>query len=229
MRAKSSSSTFSIDGVYSAAAGWKIGYSSTVARAERHLLLHPCTLVMPAGFPESSFVAKLPSVATTLRLDQLDLPEQVRLAGRDLLRERVAVPRRPAVVHDTAGRHEVVRLLDVDAEERLTARVLLGHVFDVHRVVHDAPLRCRQPLGLERDTRFDPGVQLVSHRRWDVRSDALREPLRRSHVEVEPATERLGRQPEPGETAHQHLKSASSKPSVAISATACLPPSRIRV
>ena len=57
----------------------------------------PWTRVIPAACPESSFVAKLPSVATTLRLDQLDLPEEMRLAGLDLLRQRVAVAGRPAL------------------------------------------------------------------------------------------------------------------------------------
>ena len=54
-------------------------------------------------------VAKLPSVATSRRLDQLDLLEEMRLAGLDLLRLRVAVARRPAL--------EDVRDVDVLARE----------------------------------------------------------------------------------------------------------------
>ena len=69
----------------------------------------PCTRVIPSGLPERSFVAKFPSVATTLRPDQLDLPEEVRLAGLDLVRLRVAVPGRPAL--------EDVRDVDVVARQ----------------------------------------------------------------------------------------------------------------
>ena len=41
--------------------------------------------MIPVGFPERSFVAKFPSVADELRLDQLDLAEEVALAGLDLV------------------------------------------------------------------------------------------------------------------------------------------------
>ena len=73
------------------------------ARPERPLVLRPCRRVMPVGSSRSSFVAKFPSVHTTLRLDQLELPEQVVLAGVDLLRQRVAVAGRPAL-EDVAPR-----------------------------------------------------------------------------------------------------------------------------
>ena len=59
----------------------------------------PWTRVIPAGLPERSFVAKLPSVATTCGPDQLDLAEEMRLAGLDLLRLRIAVPGRAALEH----------------------------------------------------------------------------------------------------------------------------------
>jgi hypothetical protein len=48
---------------------------SSAGAAEDDLLPTPCTRVIPSGLPESSFVAKLPSVATTFG-DQLDLPEE---------------------------------------------------------------------------------------------------------------------------------------------------------
>ena len=59
----------------------------------------PWTRVIPRARPESSAVAKLPRVATTARLDQLQLPVEVRLARRRLRRERVAVAGRPALEH----------------------------------------------------------------------------------------------------------------------------------
>ena len=49
--------------------------------------------MIPSGLPERSFVAKLPSVAIDLRPDQLDLAEEVALAGVDLLGLRIAVAR----------------------------------------------------------------------------------------------------------------------------------------
>ncbi len=52
---------------------------------------------MPSCLPESSFVAKLPSVAIDARLDQLDLPEEIRLARLDLVGHRVAVAGRAAL------------------------------------------------------------------------------------------------------------------------------------
>ena len=55
--------------------------------------------MIPVGLPESSLVAKLPERGDDLRADQLDLPEEVRLALLDLVRQRVAVPRRPALEH----------------------------------------------------------------------------------------------------------------------------------
>jgi hypothetical protein len=73
--------------------------------------------VIPSGLPESSFVAKLlavdsrdperlageqlrrevPERGDQLRPDQLDLSEQMSLAGLDLVGGRVAVARRPAL------------------------------------------------------------------------------------------------------------------------------------
>ena len=52
--------------------------------------------MIPVGSPRSSFVEKLPERAHHPRLDQLELAEQVVLAGVDLLRQRVAVAGRAA-------------------------------------------------------------------------------------------------------------------------------------
>ena len=52
---------------------------------------------MPSCFPESSFVAKLPSVRDDTRLDQLDLPEEIRLARLDLVGHGIAVAGRAAL------------------------------------------------------------------------------------------------------------------------------------
>ena len=105
----------------------------------------PCTRVMPWGWPESSLVAKLPSVHTTLRADQLHLCEEVPLAGLDLLGLRVAVPRRAALEHIgdvDVGPREPDRLeqplehLPGLADERRALLVLVeaGRLADEHQV-----------------------------------------------------------------------------------------------
>ena len=65
-RAKSSRSVSSIRGVYSAAAGWKIGYSRTARLPSVSTSGRPCTRVIPVGSSRSSLVEKLPSVQITL-------------------------------------------------------------------------------------------------------------------------------------------------------------------
>ena len=64
-RAKSSRSVSSIRGVYSAAAGWKIGYSRSVRGPIVRISARPCRRVMPVGSPRSSFVEKFPRLQTT--------------------------------------------------------------------------------------------------------------------------------------------------------------------
>ncbi len=101
--------------------------------------------MIPVGLPESSFVAKLPSVADELRLDQLDLAEEVALAGLDLVGHRVAVPGRPALdhvrdVHVLAGHadpaQELVEELARLADERVALLVLVeaGRLADEHQL-----------------------------------------------------------------------------------------------
>ena len=57
----------------------------------------PCTRVIPSGRPERSFVAKLPSVATTVGSISSIWRKRCALARLDLVRLRVAVARRPAL------------------------------------------------------------------------------------------------------------------------------------
>ena len=83
----------------------------------------PCTRVIPSGLPESSLVAKFPSVQIDLRLDQLDLAEEVALARGDLLGLRVAVPGRPAL-QDV--RHEHVVAGEADPGEELAEQLAGG-------------------------------------------------------------------------------------------------------
>ena len=52
--------------MYSAAAGWKIGYSRTARDPSTRTSGCPCTRVIPAGSSRSSLVEKLPSVQITL-------------------------------------------------------------------------------------------------------------------------------------------------------------------
>ena len=71
--------------------------------------------MIPKERPERSFVAKLPERGDDARSHQLDLPEQVRLAGRDLALERVAVLRR-AALEDV--REVDVATIEADAREQ---------------------------------------------------------------------------------------------------------------
>ena len=106
--------------------------------------------MIPVGFPESSFVAKLPSVADELRLDQLHLPEQMALAGLDLVRHGVAVSGRAALdhvcdVHVLAGHadppEQLVEELPGLADERVALLVLVeaGRLADEHQLGLRAP------------------------------------------------------------------------------------------
>ena len=117
--------------------------------------------MIPVGFPERSFVAKFPSVADDARLDQLDLPEQVRLAGLDLVGLRVAVPGRPALEHvgdvdlgaleADAGEQLVEQLPGLtDERDALLVLVEAGRLADEHQVgvrIPDAEDDLRASLG----------------------------------------------------------------------------------
>ena len=76
----------------------------------------PRTFVIPVGLPVRSFVAKLPSVAITRRLDQLDGAVQVGTASLDLVGLRVAVAGRAAP--ENVGDEHVVAC-DPDLGEKL--------------------------------------------------------------------------------------------------------------
>ena len=101
--------------------------------------------MIPVGLPESSLVAKLPSVATSVGPDQLDLTEEVRLAGLDLLRLRVAIARRAALEHvrdvDVRARQSdpVQELLEqlaglADEGNALLILVVAGRLADEHHL-----------------------------------------------------------------------------------------------
>ncbi len=64
----SSRSVASMAGVYSAAAGWKIGYRYKSTPEMFNCRGRPWTLVMPVWSPESSFVEKFPNVQITFGL-----------------------------------------------------------------------------------------------------------------------------------------------------------------
>jgi hypothetical protein len=101
--------------------------------------------------------------ADDLGLDEVDLAVQEWLARIDLLWERVAVAGRPAIVHNPAGCHEVVGVLDIDAEERLVVAHLVGDVLDLDLVVEDHRATGPKPLRLEWHRRRNLGMQLVAH------------------------------------------------------------------
>ena len=65
--------------------------------AEDDLLLAPVHLRDPGRLAGEELRREVAERRDQLRLDQLDLPEEVRLAGLDLLRQRVAVAGRPAL------------------------------------------------------------------------------------------------------------------------------------
>ena len=115
------------------------------ARAERHLLLVPVHLRDARRLPREELRREVPERRDELRLDQLDLAEEVRLAGRDLLRERVAVPGRAALEdirdEDVRARQldpaeELVEQLPRLADERDALLVLVepGRLADEHQV-----------------------------------------------------------------------------------------------
>ena len=99
----------------------------------------------PERRPERSFVAKLPERGDDAGPDQLDLPEQVRLAGRDLALERVAVLRRPALEDvrevdlvrvEADAREQPLEQLTRLAREREPALILVvaGRLADEHQL-----------------------------------------------------------------------------------------------
>ena len=96
-------------------------------RVERHLvaaehdpLLAPVHLGDPGGLAGEELRREVAERRDQLRLDQLDLPEEVRLAGLDLLGLRVAVARRPAL-QDVA--HVDVLARQPDAGEQLAEQL----------------------------------------------------------------------------------------------------------
>ena len=70
------------------------------------------------------------------RLDQLELAVEVVLARLELVRIRVAVTRRPAVVDDPTGGHKVVGVFHVEAEEGRIRTLLVRDLLDFYLVEH---------------------------------------------------------------------------------------------
>src|SRR5262249_6868242 len=135
------------------------------------------------------------------RLDQLHLLLQVWTAGIDLLRLRVAVPGRAAVVYDTPSGDEIVCLLDIDTEKRRVLPRLLSYVFDFNLIEHDSGGLTLKPRWIEVHALLDIRMELVTHRRGHIRRDLLAQLSRRRHVEIEPATRGFRGKPEPAQSA----------------------------
>ena len=86
------------------------GRSGTAARARgpiTRISSRPCSRVMPVGVAAQQLRREVAERADHLRLDQLELAEQVVLAVVDLLRQRVAVAGRPAL--EDVGDEDVAR------------------------------------------------------------------------------------------------------------------------
>ena len=98
-RAKSSRRVSSIRGVYSAAAGWKIGIQPHRAPAERQHLRLAVQARDPGRVAAQQLGGEVAERADHRRLDQLDLAIEVLLAVRRSPPAGVAVARRPALEH----------------------------------------------------------------------------------------------------------------------------------
>ena len=94
----------STDGVRSAAAGWKQRIHEHGAAAELVYLRHPGDPGDPGLAPGDLLGREVPQRRDHPRLDQLDLALEVRPAGLDLLRLRIAVARR-ARLQDVGDEH----------------------------------------------------------------------------------------------------------------------------
>src|SRR5436190_11405417 len=134
--------------------------------------------------------------ANHVRLDQIDLAREVAAAVLDLARQWIAVAGGAAVVHDAPRRDEVVRALDVDAEERDVPARMIGHVLYLRLVKEDGGAAGGQRRWIERDAICHLGIELVPHARRNEGRDHLAEALTRGYVEVKPSACRLGGKPE---------------------------------
>ena len=161
---------------------------------------------MPAGLPERSFVAKLPSVATSFGSMSSIWRKRCGSQAAISSGQRVAVPGRPAIVHDASGSHEIVGLLDIKAEVRSASTSPLSHVLDFDLVEEDGWRVGPEPRWGERNCNLDVGMELVAHRCRHVRCNEFRETPCRRHVEVDPLPQCLRRQAEPRETSEQDLQ-----------------------
>ena len=163
--------------------------------SEHHLLLAAVDLGDPVRLAGQELGREIAERRDQGRLDQLDLLPEVRLAGLDLLRLGVAVAGRATVMNDSTRRHEIVVLLDIDAEKGRVRPRLVGHVFDLHIVEQDPGQSGVESRRVEWDPLFNIGVELVAHRRRRKRSDSLTQSDGRVCVEEDPPSSCLRREP----------------------------------
>src|SRR5581483_5949975 len=88
--------------------------------AEHHLLLLPVDTRDPERLARQELRREVAERDNDLRPDQLDLVEEMAFARLDLLRERIAVPRRPAFEH---VRDEDVPACEADARQQLAEQL----------------------------------------------------------------------------------------------------------
>ncbi len=119
-------------------------------RAERDFLLLAVDTRDPRGAPGQELRREVPEGCDELRLDQLDLAKQMRLAGRDLFGKRIAVPRGAALQHvgdeyvgsrETDPAEQRVEQLSRLPDKRHALLVLVeaGGLADEHEVCVRAP------------------------------------------------------------------------------------------
>ncbi len=127
------------------------------ARAERDLLLEAVDLRDPRRLAGEKLGGEIPERRDELRLDELDLTEEMRLARRDLLGERVAIPGRTALedvrdedvgARELDARQQLVEKLPGLADERHTLLILV----ETRRFADEHQVGVRAP-GAEHDLR----------------------------------------------------------------------------
>ena len=169
------------------------------AAAERDLLLGAVHARDPGRLAREQLGREVAERRHDLRLDQLDLAEEVALAGLDLVRSRVAVARRPALEHvgdvdvtalEPDPGEQLVEQLAGLADERVALLVLVeaGRLADEHQVglrvadaeddlraaLREAAARAARDLARERLELGQRLAQCRSHR--NRRSSHRRDP-----------------------------------------------------
>ena len=153
--------------------------------AESDLLRDAVDACDPGGLAGEQLRCEVSEGRDELRLDQLDLTEEVRLAGLDLVRLRIAIPWRTAVVNHAASGDEVMGLIDIDTEERRVGPSTIRDALDFDLIKEHFGRTGTETGRIEGDLCFHLRVELVAHRRRNERCDTRAKKLGRRDVEVQ--------------------------------------------